>query len=92
MIESKARPVTKDNVEVGRGTLREGEPRQIGRRLGAWRACGLVVESPVRVTEAQARQTMRAVPQPFPRARRGYPLVRGWTVQILEAEEIIRTT
>jgi hypothetical protein len=92
MVESEARPVTEDNGQVGRGTARDGKPREIRGRLGARRACGLCVESPGGVTIAQARQTVRDVPQPFPRASRGYPLVRGWTVQILEEESIIRTT
>jgi hypothetical protein len=91
MIESEARPVTEDDGQVGRGTTRDGKPRQIGRRLGAGRACGLCIEFPDGVTVAQARQTVRDVAPPFPRARRGYPL-RGWTVEILEEERIIRTT
>jgi hypothetical protein len=91
MVESEARPVTEDNIEVGRGTLREGKPGQIGRRLGAGRACGLGVESAVRVTEAQARQTVRDVPQPFPCGRRGYLRVWGWTGHVSEEEEIIGT-
>jgi hypothetical protein len=91
MIESKARPVPEDNVEVGRGTLRDGKPRQIGRRLGAGRACGLGVESPIRVTKAQTRQTVCDVPQPFPRARRGSPLVRGLAIQVVEEKEIFGT-
>jgi hypothetical protein len=83
--------VAEDNGQVGRGSLRDGKPREIGWRLGAGRTCGLVVESPGSVTVAQARQTVRNVPQTFPRTRRGYPLVRGLTVQVIEEEEIIGT-
>jgi hypothetical protein len=91
MVESEARPVTEDNGQIGRGTVRDDKPREIGRRLGARRACGLCMESPGGVTEAQARQTMRDVPQPFPLVRRGYPLDRSLTIQVSEEEEILGT-
>src|SRR5215831_11141302 len=92
LVKPEARPVAEDKIQVSRGTLRNSKPRQVGRRLGAWRACGLGVELPGSVTEAQARQTVCDVPQPFPLVRRGYPLVRGLTIQIIEEEEILGTT
>ncbi len=91
MVESEARPVTEDNVQVGRGTVRDGKPRQIGGRLGAGRPCGLGVESPGGVTIAQACQTVRDVPEPFPLVGGCYPLVWGLTTQLIEEEEIIGT-
>jgi hypothetical protein len=91
MVKPEARPVAEDKIQVSGGTLRNSKPRQIGRRLGAWRACGLGVEFPGSVTEAQARQTVRDVPQPFPLVRSGYTLVGGLTIQSIEEAEIIGT-
>jgi len=83
--------VPEDKGQVSGGTMWDGKPREIGRRLRAGRAGGLCIESPGGITETQTRQTVCDVSQPLPLVRRAPSLVRSLTLQVVEEAEMLGT-